>query len=332
MARPRRVAVIEVNHWHSTYDAAYLEILRGLEVELVGVSDGDKGIASDRARRFETTAFTDYRDMLDDTRPEFVIALGRHRDMPEIARHLIERGVPFLMEKPMGPDAASVAKIADLAESKGSWVAVPFPNRFTPWAQRAKAMIESGELGAVSHIVMRMIRPTMRRYVEWDSPWMWDRAAAGGGALTNLGGHGMDMARYLLGPDVAVASAVISNVVHQAEVEDYALATLRGASGALMHVEVGYTMPTWPANETDGERKVAGAKLLLRERPDGLHILGPNRDEFVEGASTVVSGYPVFVKDCLDRVGDDQPPAIGARDCANAVALIHDAYRLAGRI
>ncbi len=331
MSTPRRVAVVDVNHWHSTYDAAYLSILRDMDVDLVGVSDGNAAIAEDRAHRFETQAFGDYRAMIEATRPEFVIALGRHVDMPATARWLIEADVPFLMEKPMGTTAEAVVELAELAERRGAWVAVPFPNRQSAWAQNARAMIAADEFGPVSHIVFRIIRPTMQRYVEWDSPWMLDLAAAGGGALTNLGGHGMDMARFLLQEDVQVASAVISNTVHASEVEDYALATLRSSSGALVHVEVGYTMPTWPANESDAEMKVAGAKAMLRAAPGGLQILAPGRDEHLDAAHSVVSAYPGFVQDCLERVGRGDGPAVTARDCANAVQLIHDAYRAAGR-
>ena len=331
MRIPRRIAVTEVNHWHSSYDAAYLQVLRGLDVDIVGVSDANAALAEDRARRYGSRAFTDYRAMIDETKPDFVVALGRHIDMPAIARFLIEAGIPFMMEKPMGTTAEDVTALADLAEARGAWAAVPFPNRLLPWAVRAKAMIEAGEFGRISHVVMRLIRPTMQRYVEWDSPWMWDRELAGGGALLNLGGHGMDLARMLLGPDVSVATAVISNRVHQAQVEDYALATLRNGDGALIHVEVGYTWPTWPANESDLEFKVAGEKATLRVVPDGLQVIAPGRDDRFPGAASAAGNYPPLIRDMLERAGRGDPPAITARDCANAMQLVHDAYRLAGR-
>ena len=331
MPIPRRIAVTEVNHWHSSYDAAYLQVLRDLDVDIVGVSDSDTALAEDRARRFESRAFADYRAMIDETKPDFVVALGRHIDMPAIARFLIEADIPFMMEKPMGTTAEDVTALADLAEARGAWAAVPFPNRLLPWAVRAKAMIEAGEFGRISHVVMRLIRPTMQRYVEWDSPWMWDRELAGGGALLNLGGHGMDLARMLLGPDVSVATAVISNRVHQAPVEDYALATLRNGDGALIHVEVGYTWPTWPANESDLEFKVAGEKATLRVVPGGLQVIGPARDDRFPGAASAAGNYPPLIRDMLERAGRGDSPAITARDCADAMQLVHDAYRLAGR-
>src|SRR6202030_4862439 len=100
---------------------------------------------------------------------------------------------------------------------------------------------------------------------------------AAGGALLILGEDGFDMARVVTGEEPQVASAVVSRQVHGGEVEDYALATLRTPSGILFHNEVGYTMPTWPANQTDGEQKVAGEKLLLRQAAGGVAALGRGR-------------------------------------------------------
>jgi predicted dehydrogenase len=77
---PKRIAAIDVSHWHSAY-ASYLRILRGLGRDIVGVSDRDERIARDRAERFGGTPFTDYRRMVETTRPDFVIALGRHCDI-----------------------------------------------------------------------------------------------------------------------------------------------------------------------------------------------------------------------------------------------------------
>jgi predicted dehydrogenase len=273
---PKRVAAIDVSHWHSAYDAAYLRILRELGCSIVGVSDRDERIAKDRAERFGSTPFTDCRRMIEATRPEFVIALGRHCDMPETFRFLVDAGIPFIMEKPWGTDPDTVADLARLAAEKGAWVSVPFMVRYSFWAVTVKRMIAAGEFGRISHIVYRGIRPTMRRYVEWDSPWMAEKSQAGGGALLNLGGHGFDIARFVTGEEPEVVSAVVSRQVHNAEVEDYALATMRTPSGILFHNEVGYTMPTWPANQTDGEQKVAGERLLLRPADLGTR---PGRDD-----------------------------------------------------
>ena len=78
--------------------------------------------------------------------------------------------------------------------------------------------------------------------------------------------------------------------------------------------------------------KVAGANAMLQAVPDGLQILAPGRNEHLDTPVTVLSAYPGFVRDCLERVGRGDPPAITPRDCANAVQLIEDSYRAAGRV
>jgi predicted dehydrogenase len=170
----------------------------------------------------------------------------------------------------------------------------------------------------------------MRRYIEWDSPWMAEKSQAGGGALLNLGGHGFDIARFVTGEEPEVVSAVISRQMHDVEVEDYALATMGTPSGILIHNEVGYTMPTWPANQTDGEQKVAGERLLLRQVPGGLHILGSGRDEIIPQPPDWVAGYPRAVREALEAYGRGDPPPIPASECAHAVRLIFDSYHAAG--
>jgi len=170
----------------------------------------------------------------------------------------------------------------------------------------------------------------MRRYIEWDSPWMADKPQAGGGALLNLGGHGFDMARFVTGEELQVVSAVVNRQVHAGEVEDYALATLRTPSGILFHNEVGYTMPTWPANLTDGEKKVAGERLLLREIPEGAQLLAPDREEIIPQPEGWEAGYPRAVKEVLEAYGRGDPPPIPASECAHVVRLIFDSYRAAG--
>jgi predicted dehydrogenase len=117
--------------------------------------------------------------------------------------------------------------------------------------------------------------------------------------------------------------------VHGGDVEDYALATLRTPSGILFHNEVGYTMPTWPANQTDGEQKVAGERLLLRQAPGGLQLIGPGRDEFLPQPDGWQAGYPRAVREALEAYSRGDPPPIPASECAHAVRLIFESYRAA---
>src|SRR5688572_23480166 len=104
------------------------------DIELVGVQDDDRALAEHRSNALGgVRVFTDYREMLTVTKPDFVIALGRHSTMASTAHHLLDHGHPFLMEKPMGLNAAEVQPVADKASAKGAFVAVPLGNRYQPF-------------------------------------------------------------------------------------------------------------------------------------------------------------------------------------------------------
>jgi predicted dehydrogenase len=198
-----RVAAVAVSHWHALNDAAYLRHLLAMpDVELVAIQDFDSGILAKRAAEVRNPpTYTDYKTMLAEKRPDFVLALGRHSQMAKIAGDLIDAGYPFLMEKPMGVNAAEVDAVAAKAAQCGAFAAVPMAQRYAPFARKARELIQSGKLGLLSHIYVRINRPAPPRYAAWDCPWMMDPAEAGGGCARNLAPHGLDMFLYLTGED-----------------------------------------------------------------------------------------------------------------------------------
>ena len=136
--RPQRVAVIGAGHYHATLAPFYLRILQNEKVDIVGVHDPDRGVAEDRAKRCGSTAYTDYRAMIDKTKPDFVLSLNRHVDMPAPFRFLVDSGIPFLAEKPWGIDDKTVNELADYAEKKNAWATAPMSFRYSWWAETAR--------------------------------------------------------------------------------------------------------------------------------------------------------------------------------------------------
>ena len=330
--RPQRVAVIGVDHYHATSTPNYLRILQNEKVDILGVHAPDDAIATKWAGEYNSTPYTDYRVMIEKTKPEFIVALGKHVAMPAEFRFLVDTGIPFLMEKPWGIDDKTVNELADLAESKHAWAAVPMPFRYSVFAETAVEMRQRNELGTISHMLFRFNQPGVQRYVDLGSPWMLSKADAGGGALVNLGIHGIDLFRYITSEEPQVVSAVTSHAVHKREVEDYAHVTLKTPSGIVFLNEASYT---YPGTGGDQERKLSAQKMFLRATTsggEGVQIVGPGRDETRRAPEGYLSGWPRVVHECLERIGRGEPPPASARDCARAVSLIFDAYRMAGEV
>jgi predicted dehydrogenase len=322
-----RVAAIEVGHWHSLFDAAYLKTLVRLpDVRLVGVQDPDAGLAAQRAAQLGAPpVFGDYRDMLARTRPDFVVALGRHDAMAEIAHHLLDEGYPFLMEKPMGLDAAEVRGIADKAAAKRAFAAVPLFQRHHPFVSLARRMLADGAFGPLSHFHFRSNRGTSERYVQWGAPWMLDAAVAGGGCLRNIGLHGVDLFLHLAGEDARVAGAELSTRALGRPVEDYATVVLRTPRGVLGTIEVGNT---FPGQGADGEWKLAGRDALLVQQGGSVRcVTGKGEQEVAEPPAEPLPA--VALRDILARWRKGELPATGPEDCWRAMRVVDDAYRFA---
>jgi predicted dehydrogenase len=324
-----RIAATEVSHWHSLYDAAYLRHLAAMpDVQLVGVQDPSAEVAANRAAALgNPPVFTDYRQMLAETRPDFVVALGRHSVMAETAHYLLDHGYPFLMEKPMGISAGEVRGIADKADARKAFVAVPLAQRYQPFVARARQLLAEGRLGPLSHLYFRLNRPTSSRYPAWGSPWMLDPAVAGGGCLRNLGPHGLDLFLFLTGEEARVTGAQLSCRALGRQVEDYASVLLRSAGGVLGTIEVGNT---FPRDGTDGEWKLAGRDGILALKDGVLRLVTAGGEETAPGQPPEPLAL-LALRDALMHWRRGEPAPIGVADCARVAALIDQAYERAAR-
>ena len=175
-----RIAAIEVSHWHALHDAAYLRHLVAMpDVELVAVQTRTPVSLRNEQPRTALHPFTDYREMLTTVRPDFVLALGRHRQMAGIARCLLDR--ELVMEKPMGRNEGQVTGGTKAARLK-AFVAVPLAATLRVLGHACAGAACRGGGGPLSHIYVRINRPGPARYpsmgLRLDARIRWKQAAA----------------------------------------------------------------------------------------------------------------------------------------------------------
>jgi predicted dehydrogenase len=322
MSRPR-IVVTGAGHWHLDL---FLPTLRE-EGDVVAVHDADPDVAERIAEGLGVRAATDVASMLDSVEADFVLALGPHDEMAATARTLIERGVPFAMEKPCGLTPDQVHDIADRAHDAGVFAAVPFVWR---QSELLAVMRERFADADPSYLSFRWIAGPPTRYLDSGCGWMLDPARSGGGCTLNLGVHFIDLARVLFGDDVRVSSATMSNAAYGLPVEDYSLVTLR-SGGRVFVGEVGYLMPG-PHSNFDMRFSIkARDHYVIATSPTDVEIVAPDGSrEHVRAHTTNVPHYPVFVRDALRRVREGEPPLASLTDMAAVMDLTRDAYALAG--
>src|ERR1700743_126451 len=291
-----RIALIGVSHWHTPF---YLDpLLHMPDVSVIGVSDPELARAEELSAKARCPAFADYREMCARLKPDFVFALGRHCDMAEEARFLIEQHIPFAMEKPCAITAADAHDIATRAAAANVFAAVPFVIRYSPLIETIRSFGETP-----LYVVFKFVGGMVDRYHEQRVEWMLHRATAGGGPLLNLGVPCLDLCRVLRpGVRLQVVGSAMSSNFSRLDIEDHAVVLMRGG-GATCSVETGYLYPA-PNSVFDLHYSIRteGPSCAARDSQT-LEILDNARQrEMRTMPMTNSSFYPTFVEDTLQRV------------------------------
>lgn len=319
-----RVAIIGVGHWHAAMHLRSLKL--ATDAEIVGVSEPQNGVAAAFAKTSGGHAFLDYREMLETTRPDFVLAMGRPVDMPAIGRDLIAAGIPCALEKPVGISAADIADLVAMSRSCDAFVAVPFTNRYSAlWSQLAQ-LEQVERVGTRSSAHFRIVNGPPYRYETDGVGWMLDPNISGGGCMRNLGIHIADAFLHFTGSEpIEVLSAAITHRIYGRKVEEMGVALLRSESGVIGTIEAGYTYASMTSG--DFESRVSSANCTLIDQGDTLQIATLD-DGQVKQLAIPNQGarYDQFCVDTLERLRDGRPPIATLEDCYRAMQLIDEVY------
>ncbi|MFC8037960.1 Gfo/Idh/MocA family protein [Paenarthrobacter sp. NPDC057355] len=165
---------------------------------------------------------------------------GPHDGMAEKCMALIERGIPFVVEKPLGTSLAELSAVRQAAEEAGVPATVPLVQRGGPtekWLAKA---------GRPTYQRASFIAGPPARYLDNANPWMLDPVKAGGGCLANLAPHFVDLFLRGAGESEVQVQSRLSSVLHGQDIEDHASLILTTPGGSEAIVEVGYAFPGSP--------------------------------------------------------------------------------------
>jgi predicted dehydrogenase/threonine dehydrogenase-like Zn-dependent dehydrogenase len=159
------------------------------------------------------SATTDAATILADPRIDVVVVATRHDSHADWVGRALVAGKHVFVEKPLALAVEDVARIAKATNSSGRILCVGYNRRFAPMVVRAKQAVaaRSGPL-AISILVNAGEIPR-------DS-WVQDRAV-GGGRIVGEACHFIDLARHLVGSQIARA-AVLTASTHQRVTDDIA--------------------------------------------------------------------------------------------------------------
>ncbi|HQV26987.1 MAG TPA: Gfo/Idh/MocA family oxidoreductase [Thermoflexales bacterium] len=160
----------------------------------------------------------------------------------EYVRLSAAAGKHVYLEKPVAASLADARVIAATVASSGVTCQVNFNYRWLPAAQRMRALIDEGFLGAISSVRARYCRSSHASAAR-PRTWRHILAESGGGAFADLGAHIIDLVSWMAGPiaEVMAESRIViarrpvssgASELGPVDTDDETRALVRFASGA----------------------------------------------------------------------------------------------------
>lgn len=319
-----KIALLGVSHWHLPL------YLPGLPVgSVAGVSDDNEALAAAVAKPYGCKVYTDYRQMIKEVKPDFVFAFAPHDRMHEVASFLIGQGIGFTMEKPCGLDYAQVEDLYDKAVQRKAFCAIPFVWRYSDTVNDLKEQYLKTK---IVHLSFKFVAGPPGRYLA-TSKWMLSKKSAGGGCMTNLGVHFIDMALYLTGCTKAQTLSSVYQYTSEYDIETYASSMLKLETGASLLLETGYAYPMsenlkrenrWTIVTEDGYHILAENNLELRIfNQEPLNIaLNTDSDPY----------YKIFAEITLKDFEGNQRPRASLEEMLNTRLILDAMDKAAGGV
>jgi predicted dehydrogenase len=339
------VGMVGLTHPHT---AMHLRTLGALaRVDGVVLCDPDSAARERVAAEFPKTAGVvgDLDALL--ARPDVpvvLIAVPNDRAPAVIAR-AAEAGKHVLAEKPCARSAAELRPAVDATARRGTKFGVFYTWRANPAMRKLRALIQQGAIGRLISAELRMV--TTQVAVRDPSHWLFKRDVAGGGIASWLGGHWLDLLRYVSGEEVDQVVALTGIVGGPAiDVEDLVSASLRLSDGGIASFYAGYLLAHGKAGYEGADydraflvRGTTGNIAYAEEENDlilALERAAPTADagreifRFSPPPSPAYGGAPglAFVEEFLDAaltgVGDGPAPIEAAQRVLEILDAIYE--------
>ena len=253
-------------------------------VEIVAVCDLVEERVNEMAQQYGAKAYTSYEEMLEVEKIDAVsVCLPNYLHAP-VSIAALDAGCHVLCEKPMATSREEADAMIQAAKSNGKKLMVAHNQRFVPSHQKARALIESGEIGKIYSFRTAFGHGGPEGWsADGKDSWFFKKDEAFIGAMGDLGVHKADLLRYLLGEEfVEVAGFIETSAKENTDVDDNAVCILKSESGIIGTLAASWAYTAREDNSTIiyGEHAI----LRLEDDPDYSLVVQYKNGEVVKYA------------------------------------------------
>lgn len=241
------------------------------DVEIVAVCDIVEERANECANKYNTDAYTDYKEVLAINEIDAISVCLPNYLHAEVSIAALRAGKHVLCEKPMATSQEEAEQMIATAKRSGKKLMIAHNQRFFASHQKAKEIISSGKLGKIYSFRTAFCHGGPEGWsVDGRDSWFFDKEKAFIGALGDLGVHKTDFIRFLLGEEVTEVAGFVKTVAkHGTDVDDNAVCILKTESGI-----IGTLAASWSYNvEQDNSTVIYAEHAIMRLEEDPTYSL-----------------------------------------------------------
>lgn len=225
-------------------------IIASPDAELVAICDVNEMTLNERADQYGVNnayRFINYMDLINCPAVSAVSICTSNNTHYEIAKNVILKGLPFLLEKPVTLEYKQSEDIEKLAKEYNVPNMIGFSYRFVSAVRFARWLVREGYLGKILHVYGQYFQ-SWAISEKNELVWRFKKEFSGSGTLGDLGSHIIDLTRFIVGEYEKVCGhagtfitkrkIVGSDEYGDVDVDDYChfLASLEGGIGAVFSV------------------------------------------------------------------------------------------------
>ncbi|WEG18859.1 Gfo/Idh/MocA family oxidoreductase [Alkalihalophilus pseudofirmus] len=241
------------------------------QVEIAAVCDINEQRAYEVANEYKAKAYFDYKELLTNEDLDAISVCLPNYLHAEVTIASLNSGKHVLCEKPMATSKEEAEAMILAAEENGKKLMIAHNQRFVASHQRAKKLIEAGEIGKVYSFRTTFGHGGPEGWsIDGKGSWFFRKDEAFIGAMGDLGVHKSDLIRYILGKEVLEVGAMVeTNAKEDTTVDDNAVCILKMEGGI-----IGTLTASWAYSPVaDNSTVIYGEKGIIRLEDDPNYSL-----------------------------------------------------------
>lgn len=251
----KKIAICGVWHVHA---GGYTETA-GKFAEVIGVWDENEKMKNDFCQKSGLHAFSTFQELLESD-AEGVIVCASTESHTELLIQLANAGKHIFTEKVLALTEEDCDRVAEAVSANNVNFVISLPHKFDAGPLTVKQIADSGELGKINFVRYRNCHSGS--IDNWLPEHFYNAKECGGGAMIDLGAHGMYIIDWLCGRPTTCKSIFThactneaANQLNKDGVEDNAITVMEFENGCIAVNETGFVSKYYPMIfEVGGEK------------------------------------------------------------------------------